>query len=152
MSDHCPWPNHSTAPLLRVCVILFLGSLNLPGLVRDLPSQAPDPSTASFPTTKRLRAFHTGYRFGWARFLPLATHHYHRLRSTETQTANLPRRASTWVGSTAPPSCPRRHHSFTHNTFGDFRRRGPYRDTIDFFSAPKPSSNLFQPTRSPPIR
>ena len=49
----------------------------------------------------------------------LPTDHYHRLRSTEAQTAHLPRRASTWVGSTAPPSSPMRHHSSTDDTFSD---------------------------------
>ena len=41
---------HSTAPLFRVYVILFLGSSNPPGLVRDLSNQASDPSTASLLT------------------------------------------------------------------------------------------------------
>ena len=37
------WPHlyHSTAPPFRVCVILFLSSLNPLGLVRDLPSIGP---------------------------------------------------------------------------------------------------------------
>ena len=100
-----------------------------------------------------MRAFHTGYRFWGVRFSPLATHYYHPLLSTdEAHTTHLPCRASTWVGSTAPPSCPMHHHSFTDDTFGDFRRHGPYSDTIDSFSAPKPLSGLFRPTRLPPIR
>ena len=59
---------------------------------------------------------------------------------------------STWVGSTAPPSCLMRHDYFTDDTFGDVRGRGPYRDTIDSCSDPKLSSGLFRPTRSLPIR
>ena len=38
-------------PLSEFVLIFFLGSLNPLGLVRDLPNQASDPSTASSPTT-----------------------------------------------------------------------------------------------------
>ena len=100
-----------------------------------------------------MRAFHEGYRFGWPRFPSLPTPLYNPLSSTdEAQTSRLPCRASTWVGSTSRPSCPVHHHSFTDDTLGDFRRHGPYRDTMDSFSASKPSSGLFRPMISPPIR
>ena len=136
-----------------ILFFLFLGCLNLPGLVRDLFRQESDPSTASLSTTKRMRPFTTAYGFGWTRLPPLPIHHYHPLLSTDqAQTAHIPRRASNWVGSTFPLSDPIRHYSFTDDTVGEVRRHGPYRNTMGSLFAPKPSSGLIRPTRSPSSR
>ena len=56
------------------------------------------------------------------------------------------------MGSTAPSSCPMRHHSFTGR---HLRRRSPPRAIQGhhrLLLRPKPSSGLFRPTRSPPVR
>ena len=60
--------------------------------------------------------------------------HYHPLPSTdETLTAHPARRASTWVGSTFPPACSIHDHSFTADTFGDFRHHGLPSSRVVFF-------------------
>ena len=92
-----------------------------------------------------MRPFSTGYPSGLTRFPPLQTHLYDLLPSAEAQTANIPRRESIWVGSSAPPSCPMRHHSSTDDMSCDFRRRGQCRDTINSFSAPNLRRVFFGP-------
>ena len=41
-------------------------------------------------------------------------------------------------GLDRPPSCPMRHHSFTDDIFGDFRRRGPYLSLIHISEPTRP--------------
>ena len=49
-----------------------------------------------------------------------------------------------------PPFYPMHHH-LSLKILSNTHRCGPYQDTIDPFSTPKPSSGLFRPTTSPPV-
>ena len=86
----------------------------------------------------RLRAFHTGYRFGWAFRPPFDPLPSPPLPLTdEAHTARLPYRASTWVGLPLSPSYPTDSTTPTDDYMVDIHRDTPPVDTFNPFSAPK---------------
>ena len=97
--------------------------------------------------TQKMRAFHTGCRFGWVCSPSLLTQHHHPHPLTDdAQTAHLPCWALTW----SPPSCPMHHHLSLTILSATFTVPDHTRTP----STPSPSKTLvesFRPTTSRPV-
>ena len=133
--------------------LFFLGLMNLPSLVRMGPFQPEiGPSHGFFAAHVEIcQRSIPGIVLGGPVPLPFdppsPSAPIHRRRANRA-----PFLLGIDLGGLKPPPSGLMHHHVSLEILSATHRCGPYQNSVDRFSAPKPPSGLFRPTTSPPVR